>query len=112
MQDVRKLAGMSRGINAQKATSLEKSEPPQALCEACVMGKHHRTLSQVINCMDPYKQATKKLELSYGDLAGGDKITRTLGGSCIVFCLTDALTDLTKIHLLSKKSEAFFHLKK
>ncbi len=68
---------MSLGINAQKATLLEKSEPSHALCEACVMGKHHRTPSQVINRLDPYKKATKKGELSYGDLAGGGKITRT-----------------------------------
>ena len=102
---------MSLGINAQKATLLEKSEPPHALCEACVMGKHHRTPSRVINRMDPYKRATKKGELSHGDLAGGGKITRTLGGSRIVFGLTDDLTDLTEIHLLRKKSEAFSRLK-
>ncbi len=34
MQDVKKRAGMSLGINAQKATLFEKSELPQALCEA------------------------------------------------------------------------------
>ncbi len=60
MQDVKKLAEMSLGINAYKATLLEKSEPPHALCEACVIGKHHRTPSRVINRMDPYKRAIKK----------------------------------------------------
>ncbi len=76
------------------------------------MGKHHRTLSRVINRMDLYKRATKKEELSHDDQAGGGKITRILGGSRIVFGLTDDLTDLTKIHLLRKKSEAFSRLKK
>ncbi len=111
MQDVKKLAGMNLGIEVQKTKLLEKSEPQHVLCEACVIGKHRRTSSRVINCMDPYKRATKKEELSHGDLAGCGKITHTLGGSCIIFNLTDDLTDLTEIHLLRKKSEAFFRLK-
>ncbi len=64
-----------------------------------------------------YKRAIQKEELSHddlshGDLAGGCKRTRILGGSRIVFGLTDDLTDLTEIHLLRKKSEAFSRLKK
>ncbi len=112
MQDVKKLAGTSRGINAQKTTLLERAEPPDSLCEACVIGKHHRTPSEVIHRINPYKQATKKKELSNGDLVRGDKISRTLGGSHIIFGLTDNLTDFTEIHLLRKKSEAFSRLKK
>ncbi len=34
------------------------------------MKKHHWTPSQVINRIDFYVQATKKEELSHGDLAG------------------------------------------
>ncbi len=44
-QDVKKLAGMSLGIDAQKAILWKKSELPHAFCEACVIGKHHRTPS-------------------------------------------------------------------
>ncbi len=76
------------------------------------MGKHHRTPSRVINRIDPYKRATKKEELSHGDLAKGGKITCTLGGSRIVFVLTDDLTNLTEIHLLRKESEVFSLLQK
>ncbi len=66
--------------------------------------------------MDLYKRAIKKEklshgDLSHGDLAGGGKKTRSLGGSRIVFGLTDDLTDLTEIYLLRKKSEAFSRLK-
>ena len=91
---------------------MEKSEAPHTLCEACVIGKHHRTSSQVINRMDLYKQATKKKELSHGDLVGSDKITHNLEGSRIEFGLMNDLTDLTEIYLLKKKSEAFSRLKK
>ncbi len=108
MQDVKKLAGMNLGINEQKTTLLKRSEPPLALCEACVIGKDHRTSSRVINRMDSHKQATKKRELSHCDLAGNSKIIRKLEGSHIVFDLTDDLTDLTEIHLFRKKSKAFF----
>ena len=53
MQDVKKLAGTSLGINAQKTTLMERAEPPDSLCEACVIGKHHRTPSEVIHRIDP-----------------------------------------------------------
>ncbi len=111
MQDVKKLAGISLGINTWKTTLLKKSEPPHALYEACVMGNHPRTHSRVINRIDLYRRATKKRGLSDGNLAGVGKITCTLEGSRIVFGLTDDLTDLTEIHLLRKKSEAFYNSK-
>ena len=112
MQDVKKLVRMSTGIDPEKATSLEKSEPPHELCESCMIGKQHRTPSRVVNRMDPFKRATQKGELSHGDIAGGGKIVRTLGGARYVFGLTDDKTDMTEIHLLRKKSEAFPQLKK
>ncbi len=90
---------MSLSINAQKATLLEELELLKALCEACIIGKHHCTPSWVINRINLYKQATEKKILSHDDLAGGRKITFTLGGSCIVFDLTSDLTNLTEIHL-------------
>ena len=112
MQDVKKLVRMSTGMDPKKATFLEKSEPPHELCESCMIGKQHRTPSRVVNRMDPFKRATQKGELSHGDIAGGGKIVRTLGGARYVFALTDDKTDMTEIHLLKKKSEAFPQLKK
>ena len=103
---------MSLGIDAQKAMLLEKSEPPHSPCEVCVIEKHHRTSSRVINRIDLYKRATKKKELSQDDLAESGKIAHTLGGSCIVYGLTYDWTDLTEIHLLRKKSEVSSRLKK
>ncbi len=112
MRDVKKLVEMSLGINVQKATLLKNSEPPYTLCEACIIGKHHRTPRRVINRIDLYKQSTKIKELSHDDLAGAGKITRTLRGSCTVFGLRDDLTYLTEINLLRKKSETCSQLKK
>ena len=62
--------------------------------------------------MDLYQRATTKGELSHWDLARIGKITCTLEASCIVFGLTDDLTDLTEVYLLRKKSNTFFRLKK
>lgn len=77
-----------------------------------MIGKQYRTLSRVVNRMGPFKHATQKGELSHGDIAGGGKIVRTLGGAHYVFALTDDKSDMTEIHLLKKKSEAFPQLKK
>ena len=55
MKDVRKLAGKNLGIDAQKTTLLKKPKLIHIFCEACVMGKHHRTLSRVIYRIDQYK---------------------------------------------------------
>ena len=60
MQDVKKIVRMSTGMDPEKATSLEKSEPPYELCESCMIGKQHRTRSRVANRMDPFKRATQK----------------------------------------------------
>lgn len=37
--------------------------------------------------MDPFKHATQKGKLSHGDIAGGGKIVRTLGGAHYVLLL-------------------------
>ena len=89
MQVVKKLAEMSWGIDTQKVKLLKTSKLRHAFCEVCVIGKNRRTPSQVIKRMDLYKQDTKKKKLSHSDLAGGGKITRTLGVSRIVFGLLD-----------------------
>ncbi len=81
MQDVKKLVQISTGIDPEKTTSLEKSEPPYELCESCMIGKQHRTPSRVVNRMDLFKRTTQKNELSHGDIARGEKIGRTLGGA-------------------------------
>ncbi len=62
--------------------------------------------------MDLFKRATQKDEFSHGDIARGGKIVRTIGGARYVFGLTDDETNMTEIHLLNKKSEAFLQLKK
>lgn len=49
MQDVMKLVRMSTGIDPEKATSLEKSQPPHELCESRMVGKQHRAPSRVVN---------------------------------------------------------------
>ena len=112
MLDVKKLAGMSLGINAQKATLSKMSDLRHDYCETCVLEKHHRISSRVINHMDLYQRATKEEGLSHVDLAEGGKTICTLEGSSIVFSLTDDWIDLIEIHLLRKKSEAFSWLKK
>ncbi len=90
----------------------KSQNPPHSPCEACVIEKHHRTSSRVINRIDLYKRATKKKELSQDDLAESGKIAHILGGSCIVYGLTHDWTNLTEIHLLKKKSEVSSRLKK
>ena len=112
MQDIKKLVRMSTGMDLKKTVSLEKSEPPHELCESCIIGKQHHTPSRIVKRMDPFKRATQNGELSHGDIAGGGKIVRTLGGARYVFALTDDKTDMTEIHLLKKKSETFPQLKK
>ncbi len=112
MQDVKKLVKMSTGIDPEKATSLEISEPPYKFCESCMIGKQHRTPSGVVNRMHPFKHATQKDELSHGNIARGGKIVRTRGGARYGFGLTDDKTDMTEIHLFRKRSEAFPPLKK
>ena len=103
---------MSTRIDPEKATSLEKSELPYELCESCMIEKQHCIPSCIVNQMDLFKRATQKGELSHGDIAGGGKIVQTLGRAQDVFGFTDDKTDMTEIHLLKKKSEAFPQLKK
>ena len=107
MQDVKKLVWMSAEMNPKKVTSLEKSKPPHELCKSCMIEKQHRTPSRVVNRMNPFKRATQKGELSHDDIAVGGKIIQKLEGTRYVIALMDDKTDMTEIHLLKKKSEAF-----
>ena len=49
MQDVKKLVRMSIGIDPEKATYFEESEPPHELCKSCIIEKQHRITSCVVN---------------------------------------------------------------
>lgn len=61
MQDVIKLVKVSTGIDFKKTTFLEKSNPSHKLCEACIIKKQCCTLSYIINKIDFFKCASRKV---------------------------------------------------
>jgi len=99
MADVKRLANMSTGIDVDSANSLEKQESPESVCEACTIGKQHRTPSR-----KPHTRATKIGELVHTDLAGGGNIPKTDGGARYVATMTDDSSKYTTTYLLDRKS--------
>lgn len=106
-RQVKELANLVDGLDAQKATSLENLEKKLQQCEPCVMGKQTRTPSRIPGREDPFKRATEPGELIHTDIAGGGNITQTMGGKKFVFLLLDDATDRSEIHLLRRKGEAY-----
>ncbi len=100
MADVKRLANMSTGIDVDSANSLEKQESPESVCEACAIGKQHRTPSR-----RPHTRATKIGELVHTDLAGGGNIPKTDGGARYVATMIDDYSQYTTTYLLGRKSE-------
>jgi len=105
MQDVKKLASMSIGINVPEADRLQKLVPAHDLCEPCMMGKQTKEPSR-----QPRRQTNKRETIKgaylHSDLAGGGKIKRTLGGHAYVESFVDDATDMTFISMLKRKSDA------
>jgi hypothetical protein len=100
MADVKRLANMSTGIDVDSANSLENQESPESVCEACAIGKQHRTPSR-----RPHTRATKIGELVHTDLAGGGNIPKTDGGARYVATMIDDYSQYTTTYLLGRKSE-------
>lgn len=100
MADVKRLANMSTGIEVDSANSLEKQESPESVCEACAIGKQHRTPSR-----RPHTRATKIGELVHTDLAGGGKIPKTDGGARYVATMIDDYSEYTITYLLERNSD-------
>ncbi len=100
MQDVKRLATMSTGIDVDAANNLQKREFPEEVCEPCALGKQHRNPYRI-----PHTRAATKGELVHTDLASGGRIKQTLGGARYVAAMTDDFTDFTVVYLLKKKSE-------
>ena len=98
--DVKRLAGMSIGINAASANNLERRESPNPICEPCMIGRQHRTPSRI-----PHTRATQIGELIHSDVAGGGNIPSTIGGARYVATIIDDFTNYTVIYLLAKKSD-------
>jgi transposase InsO family protein len=100
MKDVKRLAGMSTGIDVEAANSLQKQESPKEICDSYAKGKQHRN-----NIRIPHTRATKKGELVHCDLAGGGLLPITKGGARYVAAMTDDFTDFTIVYLLKRKSD-------
>lgn len=100
MSDVKKLAGISTGLDVKAADSMQIHESPEEICESCAKGKQHRN-----NVRIPHTRATKKGELFHCGLAGGGLLPTTLGGARSVAAMTDDYTDFTTVYLLKRKSE-------
>ncbi len=105
MQDVKRLANMSEGINSDKANELQKKEQPYDLCISCSIGKKTKIPSRVPRRQNLLKRATRKGELVHSDLAGGGKIKRTKGGHKYVASMICDKTDMLHTFFLKKKSE-------
>lgn len=61
--------------------------------------------------MDFFKYATQKGELSYSDIAKGDKIVEILERAKYIFGFTDDKTDITEIYLFKKSLKCFYSSK-
>ncbi len=74
MQDVKKLATMSEGINVDEVNRLQKLIPDHKLCELCMMGKQTKEPSRQPRRQNPNKRETVKGAFVHSDLAGGGLI--------------------------------------
>lgn len=45
----KKISKKNTRLNSEKVTSLEKSKLTYKLCESCMIGKQHCTLSRIVN---------------------------------------------------------------
>jgi len=100
MADVKRLANMSIGIDVDSANSLESKESPESVCEACAIGKQHRTPSR-----KPHTRATKVNELVHTNLAGDGKIPKTDEEFRYVATMIDDYSQYTTTYLLERKFE-------
>lgn len=102
---------MSIEIYFERTTFLEKFELSHKLCKSYIIRKEYYILFHIINQMDFFKYATQKGELSYSDIAKGDKIVEILERAKYIFGFTDDKTDITEIYLFKKSLKCFYSSK-
>ena len=105
IQDVKRVANISKGIDMDEANRLQKKEPPHNLYIDYLIGKKTKTPSRVPRRGDPQKKATIKGQLMHLDLAGDSKIKRTKGSYKWLVSIIDDATDIVFTFTLKKKSE-------
>lgn len=59
---------MSTRIDSEKATSLERFEPPYELAKSCMIGKQYCISSCILNWINLFKRAIQKSKLFYNDI--------------------------------------------
>ena len=100
MGDVRKLAswGLFDGSECNRLSQFE-----QGKCEACMLGKMHRTPNH--SPVRSQRRATRKGQRFHVDLAGGGNIIMTPSGKRYAIIIIDDYTDYTWLFLARKKNE-------
>ena len=101
MSTVKLTANATVGIDYTQAQKEQQKEPPHDKCEACIQGKMVKAKSHSIK---RNKQAIKPGERWYIDIAGGGKITPTIGGAKYLLTFTDEKTDRIEYFLLQEHS--------
>jgi len=106
IQDIKKLATMSEGININEVNRLQKLIPDHKLCEPCMMGKQTKEPSRQPRRQDPNKREIVKGAFIHSNLAGGGLIKQTLRGHSYTESFMDNATDITFMTMLKRKSDA------
>ena len=80
----------------------QMSVPMDKFCDACKLGKHHRSSFNLKNCVS----TSRPLQLLHLDLFGPTQ-TRSIGGTSYCFVIVDDYSRFTWVFFLTHKNDTF-----